>query len=73
KASLTLPPQTGGVYHILIVEGRAKIRAGEKGKDFRAGETFTFTCRATASIHIENVAKSNLQLIQVELTKVSSD
>jgi mannose-1-phosphate guanylyltransferase/mannose-6-phosphate isomerase len=71
KASLTLPPQTGGVYHILIVEGRAKIRAGEKGKDFRAGETFT--CRATASIHIENVAKSNLQLIQVELTKVSSD
>jgi mannose-1-phosphate guanylyltransferase/mannose-6-phosphate isomerase len=70
-ASLELPPQTGGAYHILVVEGRAKISAGEKGKDFCAGETFT--CRAPANIHIENIAKSNLQLIQVQLGMGSGD
>ena len=70
-ASFELPPLTDGTYYFLVVEGQAKISDGSKGKDLRAGETFT--CRATASIHIENVSKSNLQLIQVELTKVSSD
>ncbi len=70
-ASFELPPQTDGTYHILVVKGQAKISAGSKRIDLRAGETFT--CRATANVNIENVAQSNLQLIQVELTMVSGD
>ena len=70
-ASLELSPQTDGTYHILIVQGQAKISEGSKGIDLRAGETFS--CPATANVNIENVAQSNLQLIQVELTMVSGD
>jgi len=70
-ASLELKPQTHGTYHILVVEGQAKISEGSKEKDLRTGETYT--CRASASVNIENVAESDLHLIQVELGLVSDD
>ena len=70
-ASFELPSLAGGTYHFLVVEGKAKISDGSKGKDLRAGETFT--CRATASVNIENVTKSDLHMIQVKLGMVSGD
>ncbi|MGD9174022.1 MAG: mannose-1-phosphate guanylyltransferase/mannose-6-phosphate isomerase [Desulfobacterales bacterium] len=70
-ASFELPPLTDGTYYFLVVEGQAKISDGSKGKDLRAGETFT--CRATANVNIENVANSDLHLIQVKLGMMSGD
>jgi mannose-1-phosphate guanylyltransferase/mannose-6-phosphate isomerase len=70
-ASLEPPLQTDGTYHILVVEGRAKISEGSKVKDLGAGKTFT--CRSTAPVNIENIAESDLRLIQIELGTASGD
>lgn len=70
-AALELPPQTDGTYYFLIVEGQAKIGHRSKGKDLRAGEALT--CPATANVNIENVAKSDLHLIQIKLRTVQND
>ncbi len=70
-ASLELPSQTKATYHLVAIEGRAKISVGSKGTDLRAGETLT--CHATDKVNIENIAKAELRLIQIELKKVTGD
>lgn len=70
-ASFELPSQTNSTYHFLILDGRAKISIGSEDKDLRSGEAMT--CHATAKATIENTAKAELRLIQIEFTSVADD
>lgn len=70
-ASLELPSQVNTSHHLLVLKGQAKINDGSKGKNLRAGEAHT--CRATANICIENVANSDLHLIQIGLSTEADD
>ncbi|MGD8756528.1 MAG: mannose-1-phosphate guanylyltransferase/mannose-6-phosphate isomerase [Desulfobacterales bacterium] len=66
-ATLELPSQTNASYHLFVLDGRTKIYFGSEDRVLHAGESLT--CRAADKINIENIAKSELRLIQVELKK----
>jgi mannose-6-phosphate isomerase-like protein (cupin superfamily) len=64
-SSLELPAQTDTVYHLFILKGRVKIITGSEEKTMGSGEAITWCAEEQASI--ENAAKTELSLIQVEL------
>jgi mannose-1-phosphate guanylyltransferase/mannose-6-phosphate isomerase len=66
-SSLELPTQTDTAHHLIVLKGQAKLTSGSEDKTLGAGETFT--CRSEAPACIENTAKTELSLIQVELQK----
>ena len=70
-ASLELPSQRSATYHFLVLEGRAQISAGSKVKELRSGDAFT--CRAAKKVNIENNAKAELRLLQIELKKLTGN
>lgn len=70
-ASFELPSRTDSTYHLLVLDGRAKISTGSEDKDLRPGEAIT--CHATAKTNVENTAKAELRLIQIELTNIADD
>ncbi len=70
-ASFELPSQTNSTYHLLVLDGRAKISTDSEDKELRSGEAIT--CHATAKANIENAAKAELRLIQIELTNGADD
>jgi mannose-1-phosphate guanylyltransferase/mannose-6-phosphate isomerase len=64
-SSLELPVQTNTAYHLFVLKGRAKIITGSEEKILDPGEAIT--CSAEEQTNIENAAKTELSLIQVEL------
>ncbi len=69
--ALELPSLASVVQYFLVLDGRAKIKFGSEDKLLRAGEALT--CHATEKVNIENIAKGELRIIQVELKKVTGD
>ena len=65
RSSLELPVKPNTAYHLFILKGRAKFISGSEDKTLRSGEAIT--CRAEEQTRIENAAKAELSLIQVEL------
>ena len=65
RSSLKLPAQTNTVYHLFILKGQAKFIAGSEDKTLGSGEAITW--RAEEPARIENTAKTELSLIQLEL------
>jgi mannose-1-phosphate guanylyltransferase/mannose-6-phosphate isomerase len=65
NTSLELPVKPNTAYHLFILKGRAKIIAGSEDKTLGPGEAIT--CSAKEQVRIENAAKTELSLIQVEL------
>ena len=64
RSELELPVKPNTAYHFFVLKGRAKFITGSKHKTLRAGEAIT--CRNEEAA-IENAAKTQLSLIQVEL------
>jgi mannose-1-phosphate guanylyltransferase/mannose-1-phosphate guanylyltransferase/mannose-6-phosphate isomerase len=65
RSSLELPVKPNTAYHLFIIKGHSKITTGSEDKTRRPGEAIT--CRAEQQIRIENAAKTELSLIQLEL------
>ena len=65
RSALGLPAQTNTTYHLFVLKGRAKFITGSEDKTLRSGEAITW--RAEEQARIENAAKTELSLIQVEL------
>jgi mannose-1-phosphate guanylyltransferase/mannose-6-phosphate isomerase len=65
RSALGLPAQTNTTYHLFVLKGQAKFITGSEDKTLRSGEAITW--RAEEQARIENAAKSELSLIQVEL------
>ena len=65
RFSSELPAQANTVYHLFILKGRAKIITGSEEKTLGSGEAIT--CGAHEQTRIENTAKTELSLIQLEL------
>jgi mannose-1-phosphate guanylyltransferase/mannose-6-phosphate isomerase len=65
RSSLELPPQTNTAYHLFVLKGRAKFITGSEDKTLRSGEAITW--HAEKQANIENAAKTELSVIQVEL------
>ncbi len=64
-SSLELSVKPNTAYHLFIVEGRGKIITGPEEKTLGQGEAIT--CRAEEQARIENAAKTELSLIQLEI------
>ncbi|MBW2472520.1 MAG: mannose-1-phosphate guanylyltransferase/mannose-6-phosphate isomerase [Deltaproteobacteria bacterium] len=62
---LELPAQANTTYHFFILNGRARLITASEDKILRQGEAIT--CLAETQARIENAAKTELFLIQVEL------
>jgi mannose-1-phosphate guanylyltransferase/mannose-1-phosphate guanylyltransferase/mannose-6-phosphate isomerase len=65
RSSLELPPQSNTAYHLFVLKGRARFITGSEDKTLRSGEAITW--RAEKQANIENAAKTELSVIQVEL------
>jgi mannose-6-phosphate isomerase-like protein (cupin superfamily) len=65
RSSFELPPQTKTAYHLFVLKGRAKFITGSEDKTLRSGEAITW--HAEKQANIENAAKTELSVIQVEL------
>jgi mannose-6-phosphate isomerase-like protein (cupin superfamily) len=65
RSSLELTVKPNTVYHLFILKGRAKIMTGSEDKTLGSGEANT--CSAEEQTRIENAAKTELSLIQLEL------
>jgi mannose-1-phosphate guanylyltransferase/mannose-6-phosphate isomerase len=63
-SSLELPVKPNTTHHLFVLKGRAKFITGSEHKTLRSGEAIT--CRNEEAA-IENAAKTELSLIQVEL------
>jgi mannose-1-phosphate guanylyltransferase/mannose-6-phosphate isomerase len=64
-SSLELPVQPNTAYHLFVLKGRAKLITGSEDKTLRSGEASS--CGAEELARIENAAKTELSLIQIEL------
>jgi len=64
-SSLELPLKPNTAYHFFILKGRAKFITGAERTTLGSGEAITW--RAHEQARIENSAKTELSLIQVEL------
>ncbi len=64
-ASFELPASKETAYHLLVLNGRARIKTGSEDKALGSGEAIT--CRAEAKVNIQNIANDALRLIHVEL------
>jgi len=69
SSSLELPAQTNTAYHLFVLKGQAKFITGSDDKTLRSGEAITWRAEELASI--ENAAKTELSLIQIELKNSS--
>jgi mannose-1-phosphate guanylyltransferase/mannose-6-phosphate isomerase len=64
-AALELPVKPNTTYHLFVLKGRAKFITGSEDKALRSGEAITWCAEEQA--RIENAAKNELSLIQIEL------
>jgi mannose-1-phosphate guanylyltransferase/mannose-6-phosphate isomerase len=71
RSSLELPVKPNTAYHLFIIKGRGKISIGSEETTLDRGETIT--CRAEEATRIENAAKTELSLIQLELKNKADD
>ena len=71
RSSLELPAQSNTGYHLFILKGRAKFISCSEEKILDSGEAIT--CRAEEQARIENTAKTELSLIQLELKNKVDD
>ena len=65
RSSLELMVKPNTAYHLFILKGRGKIITGPEEKTLGRGEAIT--CRAEEQTRIENAAKTELSLIQLEM------
>jgi len=65
RSALELPVKPNTAYHLFVLKGQAKFITGSEDKTLGSGEAIT--CRAEKQARIENAAKTELSLIQVEL------
>jgi len=65
RSSLKLPVKPNTAYHLFVLKGQAKLLNGSEDKTLGSGEAIT--CRAEKQARIENAAKTELSLIEVEL------
>jgi mannose-1-phosphate guanylyltransferase/mannose-6-phosphate isomerase len=65
QSSLEVLAPANTTYHLFVLKGQAKFITGSERKTLRSGEAITW--RAQAQARIENAAKTELSLIQVEL------
>jgi mannose-6-phosphate isomerase-like protein (cupin superfamily) len=65
RSSLELPVKPNTAHHLFVLKGQAKFITGSEDKILGSGEAIT--CRAQEQARIENAAKTELSLIQVEL------
>jgi mannose-1-phosphate guanylyltransferase/mannose-6-phosphate isomerase len=65
RSALELPAKPNTAYHLFVLKGRAKFITGSEDKTLRSGEAITW--HADEQARIENAAKTELSLIQVEL------
>jgi mannose-1-phosphate guanylyltransferase/mannose-6-phosphate isomerase len=65
RSSLDLPAKPNTSYHLLVLKGRAKLVTGSKAKTLNSGEAITW--RAEKQMRIENAAKTELSLVQLDL------
>ena len=71
SSSYELPLKPNTACHLLVLKGRAKLVTGLEEKTLRSGEAIA--CGAEEQAHIENAAKTELSLIQVELKNQVDD
>ena len=65
RSALELPVKPNTTYHLFVLKGQAKFNTGSEDKTLGSGKAITW--RAEEPARIENAAKTQLSLIQVEL------